>query len=696
MQTRLNILTRGVDTEKGKPIWWKHSSLSLARSLLPSESISSPAYQITAPIITYCQYSYPGKTRQKVHLKSPKGHHFPSLYAKLCKSYTPTNFVVFVQFVIAIETAIIKRKGKQLSRRRKREKDRGEKRNYKAKVHRKSTFFQIIDRNTKEKKKHIATMASSFRIKLKLGNNKNGQESSSKQQSLQSSPNRNLISPSRSNSAFERGGSSIVDDGSSVLSEDIAEDEEEEEEEDELEDSPPPPEQMNQSKDGKTRKLSGAAAMKSANKKSKHTTASSTGGTPGAAGSDREASTSTSRRGSQELSPTPSGSGGSRKRISMTNEYGKPIDEMSMAEIEALPAAKRRKGMKLRGAAGPGRGWRKGLKMDMKPVYRAPGDSPPSQMISGTPSSFGQKPKSALARDALSKANTPMRSESPNDGSSSVGDASRNWEDISGSVGGNTSTTDVKPSKAYPASSAAVAARRARAAGLAGSSDIRKEAASNTNTHSSTPNPVPPPVKQSVPTLQEEGKAIRAIIRGGPPVLPPPKIPIGFVTPGTLDKNTTSKFTRKWQKSGREILSLGGRVWSSVSWLSTEANKFPTSAELKANASNTTNPTSSNANNGPGTNTPALTGSKSALATGNVTPAITSRAPSPVPSNGTTGDQTGKSSPIMGKGTLAPPLPPTTTTPKPSSNSAKQLSSPSAGDWRGSSAAFTAANRNRS
>lgn len=535
-------------------------------------------------------------------------------------------------------------------------------------------------------------MASSFRIKLKLGG-KSGQDASNKQQT-QSLPNRNLISPSRSNSTFERGSSAIEGDGSSLLSEDIGD---EEEEEDELEDSPPPPDQqMNQNTKGKVRKLSGAAAMKAANSLKKVKGTTSIGGTPTAGASDREASASTSRRGSREVSPTPSGSGGSRKRTSLTNEYGKTIDEMSMAEIEALPAAKRRKGMKLRGAAGPGRGWRKGLKMDMKPVYRAPGDSPPAQIIPTTPSSFAQKPKSALARDALSKANTPMRSESPN--ADSVGEGSRHWEDVSGSAA-NTSTGDVKPSRAYPASSAAVAARRARAAGLASSLDARREGGSNANTHSSTPNPVSASTKQSVPTLQEEGKAIRAIIRGGPPVMPPPKIPIGFVVPNPIDKQTTSKFTRKWQRSGREILSLGGRVWSAVSWISAESNKFPTSAELKANASSNINPTtntSSSVNNAHGTSTPALAGVKSALATGNVTPAITSRAASPVPSNGTLGDQTGGSSPMISKTNLAPPPPPSALS-RPSSFAVKQNNSPSSNsDWRGSSAAFAAANRNRS
>lgn len=36
---------------------------------------------------------------------------------------------------------------------------------------------------------------------------------------------------------------------------------------------------------------------------------------------------------------------------------------MTIEELDALPAAKRRRSHKARGAAGPGRGWRKGLKM---------------------------------------------------------------------------------------------------------------------------------------------------------------------------------------------------------------------------------------------------------------------------------------------------------------------------------------------
>uniref|UniRef100_V5GHW8 Uncharacterized protein n=1 Tax=Kalmanozyma brasiliensis (strain GHG001) TaxID=1365824 RepID=V5GHW8_KALBG len=44
------------------------------------------------------------------------------------------------------------------------------------------------------------------------------------------------------------------------------------------------------------------------------------------------------------------------------------LQAMSVEELDALPAAKRRKTAKARGAAGPGRGWRKGLTKGQKPV----------------------------------------------------------------------------------------------------------------------------------------------------------------------------------------------------------------------------------------------------------------------------------------------------------------------------------------
>lgn len=52
------------------------------------------------------------------------------------------------------------------------------------------------------------------------------------------------------------------------------------------------------------------------------------------------------------------------------------VGHMTAEELDALPPAKRRKGAKARGAPGPGRGWRKGLKMGQKPIYALPDTTP--------------------------------------------------------------------------------------------------------------------------------------------------------------------------------------------------------------------------------------------------------------------------------------------------------------------------------
>lgn len=52
------------------------------------------------------------------------------------------------------------------------------------------------------------------------------------------------------------------------------------------------------------------------------------------------------------------------------------LEKMTAEEIDALPPAKRRVGAKARGASGPGRGWRKGLKMGDKPRYTLPDTTP--------------------------------------------------------------------------------------------------------------------------------------------------------------------------------------------------------------------------------------------------------------------------------------------------------------------------------
>jgi hypothetical protein len=186
------------------------------------------------------------------------------------------------------------------------------------------------------------------------------------------------------------------------------------------------------------------------------------------------------------------------------------VDQMTIEEIEALPAAKRRKSLKARGAAGPGRGWRKGLKMDQKPVYVAPGESPPTKVASGTPNSFVSRPRSSLARDALSKTSTPFRSESP-----------------------------------YSRSS---------------------------------PNDLQDTLAEGVPKTEEKKQVgppagpTRIYHRSMQPVLPLAKIPIGFATVHALDKSGKKKPVRLWKRQHREVVSFTGKAWNAVSWVTTHPN----------------------------------------------------------------------------------------------------------------------------
>jgi hypothetical protein len=203
---------------------------------------------------------------------------------------------------------------------------------------------------------------------------------------------------------------------------------------------------------------------------------------------------------------------GGTSRSSRPPGQARPVDQLTIEEIEALPAAKRRKSLKARGAAGPGRGWRKGLKMDQKPVYVAPGDSPPTKVASGTPGSFASRPRSSLARDAMSKTGTPFRSESPYSRSSPNG-----IDDML----------------------------------LEGEPRIRKEEEKKT-------------AAPSGPT--------RIYHRSVQPVLPLAKIPIGFLNVTPLDKSGAKKPVRPWKRQHREVVNLLGKSWMATSWVTQQQN----------------------------------------------------------------------------------------------------------------------------
>ncbi|KAL9933124.1 hypothetical protein V8E36_007842 [Tilletia maclaganii] len=106
-----------------------------------------------------------------------------------------------------------------------------------------------------------------------------------------------------------------------------------------------------------------------------------------------------SRTGLGTDTPSPGGSPSSKKRPLTTREQTRG---MSLAELDALPAAKRRRAHQARGASGPGRGWRKGLRLGQKPKYEVPPEPERSEKLEKS-----STPKSTPASKAKPKAAPP-------------------------------------------------------------------------------------------------------------------------------------------------------------------------------------------------------------------------------------------------------------------------------------------------
>lgn len=232
-----------------------------------------------------------------------------------------------------------------------------------------------------------------------------------------------------------------------------------------------------------------------------------------------EGSASPSADGSASPTSSAAGSGsksGKRPNLARIAQF----KSMTVEELDALPAAKRRKTAKARGAAGPGRGWRKGLTKGQKPVY----ELPPAER---TPSSFGNTadvPRGSVGVKAESPAVStllprpkPIESIKSATPSTSVNRPSSNAGGGGGSIkivsgpGGQTFTGDLSAK-----------------AGTAKNPGFRY-----------------PPLPSS---------------RAGPPVQPLARIPTSFQSVIPLERN--SRQPRRWTKGKREILSMGGRPWS--------------------------------------------------------------------------------------------------------------------------------------
>ncbi|ETS64785.1 hypothetical protein PaG_00748 [Moesziomyces aphidis] len=243
---------------------------------------------------------------------------------------------------------------------------------------------------------------------------------------------------------------------------------------------------------------------------------------------------SRSSRGGASSSASPSMDGsasphsGSSKMVKRTSLARMAhVQAMTVEELDALPAAKRRKTAKARGAAGPGRGWRKGLTKGQKPVY----ELPPAEK---TPATFGN---TANARPSVPKAETPTPSSF-----------------VTKSKPSSTLAASAEANRAA-ASSSAPTARASAATGSAAATSIKIVAGPGGHTFTGD-------LSAKAGTAKNPGFRYPPLpsSRAGPPVQPLARIPTSFQSVIPLERN--GRQPRRWIKGKREILSMGGRPWS--------------------------------------------------------------------------------------------------------------------------------------
>ncbi|SOV09309.1 uncharacterized protein UDID_04225 [Ustilago sp. UG-2017a] len=260
-------------------------------------------------------------------------------------------------------------------------------------------------------------------------------------------------------------------------------------------------------------------------------------GTPAAANS----STSTPKRRSITLKPRSSAPGGGGSSASPSGDGSASpankvvrrgnqariaqVRNMTVEELDALPAAKRRKTAKARGAAGPGRGWRKGLTKGQKPVYELPS-------AETTPATFGDT-TNARSSPAIDAVAVRVKSEGTPTPSAAAIPKSK-----------SSSTLAAAPAKPASSSHGGGASSSIKIVSGPGGQTFTGDLSAKAGT-AKNPGFRYPPLPSS---------------RAGPPVQPIARIPTAFQTVVPLER--TNRQPRRWLKAKREILSMGGRPWS--------------------------------------------------------------------------------------------------------------------------------------
>ncbi|CBQ73026.1 conserved hypothetical protein [Sporisorium reilianum SRZ2] len=247
---------------------------------------------------------------------------------------------------------------------------------------------------------------------------------------------------------------------------------------------------------------------------------------------------------SSSASPSNDGSASPHSGASKLSKRGNlariaQVQAMSVEELDALPAAKRRKTAKARGAAGPGRGWRKGLTKGQKPVYELP-------QAETTPATFGN---TANARSSPAASTPTVKAETPTPSAAAVP---------------LPTTTLPRPRPIANLTAAAMAAEASTKSSLASRSGAAAPAASTSIKIVSGPGgqTFTGDLSAKAGTAKNPGFRYPPLpsSRAGPPVQPIARIPTSFQAVIPLERN--ARQPRRWLKAKREILSMGGRPWS--------------------------------------------------------------------------------------------------------------------------------------
>lgn len=345
--------------------------------------------------------------------------------------------------------------------------------------------------------------------------------------------------------------------------------------------------------------------------------------------------------GGGSASPSAEGSASPAQKVRRGNMARiAQVQAMTVEELDALPAAKRRKTAKARGAAGPGRGWRKGLTKGQKPVYELPS-------AGTTPATFGDttNARSSPAIGGVSSA-AGVKSEGTPTPSTSLLPKSRSSSTLAAAARPTTTTT------CYAGGGSSSIKIVSGPGGQTFTGDLSAKAGTAKN-----PGFRYPPLPSS---------------RAGPPVQPIARIPTAFQTVIPLERN--GRQPRRWIRQKREILSMGGRPWSIPVFYGGEDRGY----EKKVDA-----PITATAAVGAGGGGAGAGGDKTAAATASKvgTPSTGAKAVSPTPTPTPTATAQASNTKLpAAAGGGGSPLPP----PKHLAGLASQAET----NWRGQSPAF--------